>query len=370
MSLAATADPLEPSSDAIAPQPPSGDFEVDKNVLRKFPDGTTILSASRFGTSAWTITAKLHLRLPGGAEERYFLKCAPDADGRVLLEGEFNAMSELYKWAPELVPKPHSFGKCASEKPTELYFFLSEYIDMTNRMPDPNQLCQKLARLHRESESPTGKFGFHTTTCQGRSAQCVDWEDNWRVFFTKLLQHVIKNDFELNGHWDELDQLEQRLLAEVVPRLLDALERDGRQVKPCLIHGDLWEGNTGTSLENGNIYIFDAAVFYAHHEMEVADWRCYYNKISNKIYTRTYLRYNSPSEPKAEWEDRNRLYSIYYNIIYSVNHLSQGTAVRQLAYNDMYFLIDKYAPFPDGGGPKRLVDSEMATLSAERDHTV
>lgn len=40
------------------------------------------------------------------------------------------------------------------------------------------------------------------------------------------------------------------------------------------------------------------------------------------------------------------------------------------AYNDMYFLIDKYAPFPDGGGPKRLVDTEMATLSAERDHTL
>jgi len=26
-------------------------------------------------------------------------------------------MSELYKWAPDFVPKPHSFGKCASEEP-------------------------------------------------------------------------------------------------------------------------------------------------------------------------------------------------------------------------------------------------------------
>ncbi|OAQ88027.1 protein kinase-like (PK-like) [Purpureocillium lilacinum] len=369
MSLTATVNPLELSSEANPPQDLATEFEVDKNVLANFPDGTKVLSASPFGTSAWTVTAKLHLQLPDGVEERYFLKTAPNEHGRVLLEGEFHSMSELYKWAPELVPKPHSFGKCASEK-SEAYFFLSEYVEMTSRMPDPNQLCQKLARLHKESESPTGKFGFHTTTCQGRSAQRVDWEGSWRVFFTNLLQHVIDRDFELNGHWDALDQLEKRLITEVVPRLLDALEQDGRTVKPSLIHGDLWEGNTGTSRENGNIYIFDAAAFYAHHEMEVADWRCYYNKISNKAYTRTYQRYNIPSEPKAEWEDRNRLYSTYYNVIYSVNHESQGKAVRQLAYNDMYFLIDKYAPFPDGGGPKRLVDTEMATLSAERDHTV
>lgn len=36
----------------------------------------------------------------------------------------------------------------------------------------------------------------------------------------------------------------------------------------------------------------------------------------------------------------------------------------------MYYLIDKYAPFSTGEGPPRLEKSEMATLSAERDHTV
>ena len=305
------------------------DFAVDENVLAKFPVGTKVLSASRFGTSAWTVTAKLHLRLPDGVEERYFMKRAPDEHGRVLLEGEFHSMSELYKWAPDFVPKPHSFGKCASEEP-EAYFFLSQYVEMASGMPDPVPLCQKLARLHKESVSPTGKFGFQTTTCQGQSAQRVDWEANWRVFFVNLLQHVINRDLELNGPWDELDQLEKRLIAEVVPRLLDALEQNGRKLKPSLIHGDLWEGNTGTSLEGGNIYIFDAAAFYAHHEMDVADWRCYYNKVSDEVYTRTYLCYNDRSEPEDEWEDRNRLYSIYYNVIYSVNHQSQGTAVRQL----------------------------------------
>ncbi|PTB37377.1 hypothetical protein M441DRAFT_40114 [Trichoderma asperellum CBS 433.97] len=355
------------SSRAIS-QPYNGNFRVDDNVLAKFPDGTTVLSADSFGTSAWTVTARLHLKLPDGSEERYFLKSAPEDHGRTLMEGEFNAMSEIYKWAPDLVPKPHSWGEYALKKP-EAYFFLSQYIDMNDMMPDPNQLCTKLARLHRESQSPTGQFGFHITTCQGRIPQSLTWESNWTVFFTQLLKHVIDMDFEYNGYWEELDRVEKQLIAHVIPRLLDALVKDGRKIKPSLIHGDLWEGNSGTSFEDNNIYIFDAAAFYAHHEMEVGDWRCYYNKISNRVYTRTYLRHRGPSEPKDEWEDRNRLYSIYFNTIYSVNHLGTGKAVRQLAYQDMYYLIDKYAPFPEGEGPPKLDKSEMVSLSAERDHT-
>jgi len=36
----------------------------------------------------------------------------------------------------------------------------------------------------------------------------------------------------------------------------------------------------------------------------------------------------------------------------------------------MLFLIDKYAPFPEGERPATLQEAEMASLSSERDHTV
>lgn len=286
--------------------------------------------ASRLGTSDWTETARLLLRLPDGCEERYFLKSAPGDHGRVMMKGEYNAMTELYKWAPDLVPKPHSWGKYALPNP-EAYFFVAQYIDMTGNMPDANQLCSKLAALQRSSKSPYGQFGFHVTTCLGRVPQAVAWQRSWTVFFIQLLKHATGMDADLNGHWEGLDVLEKRLISHVIPRLLGALEGDGRTVKPSLIHSDLWEGNTAISVEDGNVYIFDSAAFYAHNEMEIGDWRCYYNKISDKKYTRAYLRLFGPSEPKEEWEDRNCLYSIYYNIIYSVNHLSQGKAVRQLS---------------------------------------
>lgn len=307
----------------------SGDFPLDHGVLSQLPEGAEVLSANLFGTSAWTITARITVQLSNGTIARYFLKCAAEDNGRFMMEGEFHAMSELYKVMPNFVPKPCSWGKYGIESPNT-YFFLSEFFDMSDRVPDPNQLCSKLARLHRESVSPTGQFGFHITTCQGRIRQAVaPWEASWTKLFTRMLGHVIKLDNENNGFWEELDILEHRILSHVIPRLIGALERDGRKVKPCLIHADLWEGNTGTSYESGNIYIFDSGAYYAHNEMEIGNWRCHYNKIHNKVYTRTYLKHYAPSEPKEEWDDRNRMYCVYYNVIYSVNHAAQGRAVRQ-----------------------------------------
>lgn len=306
----------------------SGDFALDDNVLTKFPKGTKIISANKFGTSAWTVTARLQVELPDGSQSPLFLKCATGITGRLLVEGEFNAMSELYMTMPNFVPKPHSWGKYRDED-LETYFFLSQFIDMSDRLPEPEQLCSKLAQLHRISISPTGKFGFHVTTCQGRIPQAMSWESHWTDFFAKLLRHVIDFDFNANGYWEDLDVLERRIFSHVIPRLIGVLESDGRSVKPCLIHADLWEGNTGTSYETGDIYIFDSGAFYAHHEMEIGDWRCHYNKIHDKIYTKTYLRHFGASEPIEEWDDRNRMYCIYYNIIYSANHMAQGKAVRE-----------------------------------------
>lgn len=45
----------------------SGDFPLDERVIASFPDGTKVLPANRFGTSAWTVTAGINVELPNGA---------------------------------------------------------------------------------------------------------------------------------------------------------------------------------------------------------------------------------------------------------------------------------------------------------------
>ena len=242
------------------------------------------------------------------------------------MEGEFNAMKEIYKTTPSLVPKPHAWGKFKAPEP-ETYYFLCDFIEMKNQLPDPDRLCARLAELHRTSVSPTGRFGFHIPTYHGRFPQKVDWDSNWASFFRRLLGDALRLDLQTNGPWPDLERISERTLTKVVPRLLGALQENGREIKPCLIHGDLWEGNIGTTYGNDSIVIFDAGAYYAHNEMEIGMWRCVRHRIDAKVFTGHYLREYPVSEPVDEWEDRNRIYCVKMNVIHAAHH--RGDIVRQ-----------------------------------------
>lgn len=153
-----------------------------------------------------------------------------------MLEGEFNSMSELYKTAPNFIPEPHVWGQLNVSDPNA-YYFLCEFIEMTNQNPDPVQLCTKLVELHKSSKSPTGMFGFHVNTCQGNLPQQTAWNPSWVDFYIQLVEGAMQLNREINGTWKNLEQLVNRLISHVVPQVLRPLEADGRSVKPSLVHG-------------------------------------------------------------------------------------------------------------------------------------
>jgi protein-ribulosamine 3-kinase len=110
-----------------------GDFPLDRSVVAVFPAGTKFLSAVRYNISAWTITARLVSELPNGCKEQYFIKCASEELGRIMMEGEFIGMSELHKTMPnytrrcrttqddaELSPEATLVGKILGWKPRYL----------------------------------------------------------------------------------------------------------------------------------------------------------------------------------------------------------------------------------------------------------
>jgi fructosamine-3-kinase len=164
-------------------------------------------------------------------------------------------------------------------------------------------------------------FGFHIPTCHGRFAQETTWDSSWTSFFTKLLQSALAIEKQECSLWPEYEATSERILSHVIPRLLGALEEGDRNIKPSLIHGDLWEGNVGTDLSNNNIYIFDAGVYYAHHEMEIGMWRCERHKFSKlPEYKKHYLQIMGRSEPVDEFDDRNRLYCVKMNVIHSAHY--------------------------------------------------
>ena len=61
--------------------------------------------------------------------------------------------------------------------------------------------------------------------------------------FQKIMTRAMDVDREKYGAWPEYDALREVLIEKVIPRLLDPLVSDGRTIKPCLVHGDLWDEN-------------------------------------------------------------------------------------------------------------------------------
>lgn len=86
-------------------------------------------------------------------------------------------------------------------------------------------------------------------------------------------------------------------LDKVVPRLLLSLQSDGRVLKPSLVHGDCWDGNTAMDARTGMAFIFDVCSFYGHNEYDAGNWRAPRHRLSDKAYIRNYKRHVPVSEP-------------------------------------------------------------------------
>lgn len=156
-----------------------------------------------------------------------------------MFQGEFEGMSAINQTMPDFSPKPIAWGRC--EDTADLFFFLSTFVEMTEGdLPDPKEFCANLAKMHRESVSPTGQFGFHVTTCNGNIPQNNTWNPSWEIFFSDGLRHMLALDLKANGEQPELVEAMQPIFDHVVPRLLRPLEQGPNRIRPALVHGDLW----------------------------------------------------------------------------------------------------------------------------------
>ncbi|KAI1769315.1 Fructosamine/Ketosamine-3-kinase [Hypoxylon sp. FL1150] len=311
--------------------------KLDRAVVNTLKDGDRLVSVEQYDSSRWASVAKVDIETSECLPSAYFLKVLKTEDAAERVLGEYMAMLEIYNTLPDFAPQPRAYGKCADE---DAYFFLCDYLTIKHDLPDPVRLGKRLAELHKKSKSPNGKFGFQVTTFDGKLPLNTTWESSWTLFFKKLMHDVYMLDMSVNGFWKDLDDVMQVTLEKLIPRLLDPLTADGRTIKPCLIHGDLWESNIGTDTKTGQLYIFDACSYYAHHEKEVAIWRCEHHEMKAKKYRDEYFKNYKPSEPVEEFDDRNRLYSVETLIINSAHF--PGAETRQLAVDELKYLIEKY----------------------------
>ncbi|WEW55098.1 hypothetical protein PRK78_000526 [Emydomyces testavorans] len=263
-------------------------------------------------------------------------------NGRLMIEGEYESLKAIHAVSPDFAPEPYAWGKYRNDE-EDTYFLLAEYREVGEQPPNPLRFTARLAELHKKSVSPTGKFGFHIITCHAKLPQITDcWEDSWEVLYKKQLAHMVKLDEEKHGDWPEFQAVSRLVLEKVIPRLLRPLQSEGRSIKPCLVQGDMWDENTATDMDTGEPFVFDAGSFYAHNEYEIGNWRAPRHRLSDKVYVKNYRRFFPISEPEDDWDDRNLLYSLRFDLGAAV--LIPGCNLRQIVKDGMTTLCKKFCP--------------------------
>ncbi|KAL7938000.1 Fructosamine kinase domain-containing protein [Trichoderma chlorosporum] len=318
--------------------------QIDPNILAVLPDVSELVECSRMGDgkdSAWARRMSLKVRHTDGSSGWYFVKISTNIEGKEALKGEYESTLAIHNVTPDLCPRPIGWGTLKSDPNS--HFYICNFYELTDGMPEPTSFCERLARLHLHSRflSLNGKFGFHCKTYNGDLPQENVWSDRWESFFADGLRDVLRFRRKRAGRSPKLEALENDLFEKVIPRLLRPLESDGREILPSLVHGDLWHGNTGiVSGEIDSSIIYDPSSFWAHNEYELGNWRPRRNRFS-KTYFEEYFSFIRPSAPEEDFDDRNALYSVRFNL-HAAAIYPNNEEFLSLAIEEIQRLVAKY----------------------------
>jgi len=181
-------------------------------------------------------------------------------------------------------------------------FLLMEYIKPKNTTSkDLESFGHQLAALHELSSSKI--FGWPSDNFIGSLPQSNKIAPYWTAFYVqeRLLPQI------------RIARDTQRLSAAEIPseeELLKTCHNLFPKIKASLLHGDLWSGNYLIS-ENGSPYLVDPAVYYGHHEVDIAMTRLFGGFDSSF--------YNAYTEhfPKIGGEkERSDIYQLYYLLVH------------------------------------------------------
>ncbi|GAB4824243.1 hypothetical protein N2152v2_011289 [Parachlorella kessleri] len=254
-------------------------------------EGGKVAKQAFVGGSGWS-SAYTYV-MTGG--QKYFVKLAMGRD-ETMFKGEALGLRAMYDTGTVRIPKVHHYGALSGPGRAGS-FIVMEYLDMRGRASQ-GELGRQLALMHlatpSDPQAAAGKFGFAVDNTIGGTPQPNGWMDDWVEFFR---ERRIKHQLKLAG---------DRRLSELGERLCLKMESlfEGIEVKPSVLHGDLWSGNIAAV--DGSPTIFDPATYYGHHEAEFGMswcasfggdfWRAYHEVI-----------------PKAPgWDDRHALYTLYH----------------------------------------------------------
>ncbi|GAA5866813.1 hypothetical protein JCM8547_003571 [Rhodosporidiobolus lusitaniae] len=234
---------------------------------------------------------------PSTSDQRYLFKQAK-GDATQLV-GEAESLRRINEGCEGVAPL--LLGSGEDEEGTR--WMLSEWHDLST-IPSSEQarLAELLAEMHLASPPPGTKFGLPVTTCCGVTRMDNTEEESWSTFYS---ERRIEDMLRRIGD-GELSRLGKELQKRVIPALLDKLD-----VKPSLLHGDLWSGNARYSKNRDAPITFDPSSWYGHSEADLGITHMF-GGFSPAFYER-YHELVPKTEPVEEYEQRQQLYELFHH---------------------------------------------------------
>ena len=187
---------------------------------------------------------------------RVFLKLNNDPAAFEMFEAESEGLAALATAGALRVPAPLVTGVTDTAA-----YLLMEYLEFDSKTSTAAAaLGTRLARQHRQFGDA---FGWHRANTIGSTPQLnretSDWLDFWREARLGYQLRLARD----NGLAARVVRQGDELLARL-PEFFDDYRPE-----PSLLHGDLWGGNWGATVD-GEAVIFDPAVYYGDRETDIA----------------------------------------------------------------------------------------------------
>jgi len=241
-----------------------------------------------------SINAAFLLTADNGAQ--YFVKTNSSGQ-KAMFEAEARGLLAMAASNTIKVPEPLCFGDDQKQS-----YIVMEYLDMSGRA-DQITLGEQLAAMHQVT---TRKFGWEIDNTIGATFQPNAWKDDWLDFWREQRLGFQLQLAAKNGYGGDLQSLGEKLLLEM-PRLFN-----GREIKPSMLHGDLWGGNAA-GLKDGTPVIFDPAFYYGDREADLA-----MTYVFGGFGPDFYASYQNA----FPLDDGFAVRKTFYNIYHIINHLN------------------------------------------------
>ncbi|WP_174763995.1 fructosamine kinase family protein [Anabaena sp. UHCC 0253] len=241
-----------------------------------------------------------HLSISGGCINQgyavsdgkltYFVKLN-QATKAEMFAAEMLGLQQMYTTGTIRVPKPLCWGTTGNSS-----YIVLEWLEMTTgNNKSWQEMGRKLAAMHKITSNQG--FGWDMNNTIGSTPQINNLSNSWIEFYT---QHRLGYQFKLAKRRGGNFPLEDKLLT-AIPELLA-----NHQIKPSLVHGDLWGGNAGFTVESEPV-IFDPATYFGDREVDIA-----MTELFGGFPPTFYQGYEEIFPLDTGYENRKILYNLYH----------------------------------------------------------